>query len=607
MKLNHRTKMVLSFSLASAILLANQNCSPGFTSKAVNSVSDSTGFGSTGSTPVVQPPVMQPPVVSPSNPTRFSCDPNQITKSSMLRLTNREYKNTINAILNTFSAGLKSDSQLVTLLNNIESDILIEDKHFNREQYFLLTSTKVSNYFEVAFRAGALVAADATGLQNYANTSQCLAATTITQACHKSFIAQFAKKAFHKTLSAADAQTLANNLWDSTLSKTDLITLTVASILEMPDFIYRVYDSGTASARGANVLSMTAQEYASKISYLITGAPPDATLSALVDSGDILNPTTASAQIDRLLLTTGAQDMVKRLFRESLGYDMFDNFQYSSDFLAGLNTTGLKSAMIQEMDDYFKNIVISQNGTYKDLMTSRSSVLSSQSLADIYGVSYTAGQVTLPANRAGFLNRAAFLSQKSGSITSPVKRGLSVIQGVLCGTVPPAPPTAPTVIDPLPVGVFLTTRERYEQKTQVPGTSCNACHSRMNNVGYLFENFDSIGRARAQERIFDSATGKQVAALNVDTSAVTSELKNVEERYADSVALMNEIFVNDKAVMCFAQKFSQFESRKIASASDGCKMNSLLNVILDQAGNLGSIQQAMKAYMLSDDFKIWSY
>ncbi len=583
-------------------LIGFQNCSPGFKgfSPAADMVSNS------GQTLNSSLAASSPLKIDPSNPARYICDPTLISKSSIMKLANREYANTIKALLDSFAPSLKSDSQLVNLLNFLESDIKTEDKHYNREQFFLLTTAKVNNYFDVAVRAAILASGDAGGLQNYPNTAQCLAATSLTKACHKSFVAEFSKRAFRKTLKSADLQVLADNLWDSNLGKTELIQLTVAAVMQMPDFIYRIYDSGTALGSGTNALSITGSEYATKIAYLITGSPPDATLAALGESGAILNITTAGAQIDRLFALAASKDMTKRLFRETYGYDMYDSFSYSSDFLAGLDPTGLQSAMTKEMDDYFTDVV-SQNGNIRDLMTSQKTTLSTQPLADIYGVPLSSNQITLPLNRAGFLNRAAFLSKRSGASNSPVTRGLNIISGLLCGTVAPPPPTAPTNLPSLAPGEYYTTRDRFEHLTQNRGTSCVACHNRMNNLGFLFEHFDSIGRLRTKERIFDVNSGHEVTALDVNTTGTTSELSGVDQNYLDSSVLISDLPTNSKVVSCLGRKFSQFESRKVATSSDACKINNFLDQVLDSSGQMGSIQKAMKAYMLSADFKIWSY
>ncbi len=144
-----KNKNLFVAAFAFILVLGFQNCSQGF--KSLNN-STSLNLPSTSSQGA-------PPVVNPSNSARFVCDQSQISKSSMMKLTEREYVKTIFSFLDGFTATLKNDPPLVSLLTGLESDIIVEDKNYNREQYFLLTGNMVSSYLEVAFRSGALVSA----------------------------------------------------------------------------------------------------------------------------------------------------------------------------------------------------------------------------------------------------------------------------------------------------------------------------------------------------------------------------------------------------------------------------------------------------------------
>lgn len=218
--------------------------------------------------------------------------------------------------------------------------------------------------------------------------------------------------------------------------------------------------SATSGARPhatlANTLEITPHELATKISYLLTGSPPDSVLRGLANSGEITNPAVLSQQIDRLLATPRAREVMVRFFRESYGYDVFGNFAYPGFFLSGIDTNGLQSAMIDELDNFFASEIITQDTTFSQLMTSRRAQISNGSLAQIYGVS--TGSVTLPGERAGFLNRAAMLTKRTGVRASPIKRGLVVLENVLCSSVGMPPPNAPTALPDLGTQV-LSTRE----------------------------------------------------------------------------------------------------------------------------------------------------
>lgn len=79
--------------------------------------------------------------------------------------------------------------------------------------------------------------------------------------------------------------------------------------------------------------------------------------------------------------------------------------------------------------------------------------------------------------------------------TSPVKRGVWVLEQVLGDQVPPAPPDVPALErqDQQTVA-HLTLRERTELHRTDP--VCANCHQTLDPIGFGLENFDAIGRWR---------------------------------------------------------------------------------------------------------------
>lgn len=539
----------------------------------------------------------------------FTCDPALVPKTPMMKMSNREYRSFLTTLLDEFSTTLKNDTRLVALFDEMPSDILSVGRFTQKEQPFLLTEPMLRSYFEAAFQAGGLIAANNAALTAYPGTAGCLGAATITQACHQTFVRVLAARAFHKPISATEGNALAATLWDTSLSKANLIQLTFTGIVQLPDAMYRVYDQGPTSPRGSRVLTMTPHEVATKLSFFLTGQLPDATLRALADSGQIMTTAVLDQQVERLLTLPGAQDTVRRFFRETYGYNVFTDLTYTPEFLNGQATDGIVNAMIAELDGFFVENVLTRRGTFRDLMTSRTAVVSNANLAQIYGVGASTGPVTLPPERAGFMSRAAFLTRRSGNFTSPVKRGLFVLENVLCRGVGAPPPNAPTAIatEPIP-GQLLTTRQRYAHSSEAPNSSCVVCHSRINPLGYVFEQFDSLGRFRTNERIFTTATGPASGVLPVDTAAVTPDVRpGTMFNVRDAADLNAELGNNDRALMCFVENLKTFEARKAAAPADSCQMNSALLALHGSGNGQGAIVQAIKSLVLSEDFKLWSY
>lgn len=533
----------------------------------------------------------------------FACEPGTRSRTPMQKLNNREFRNSVFSILDSFDTNLKNDSELNTLLGRMPSDIVLELDHTRKEQSFLINQGIVTATFDAAYRAGALVANSA-ALGTFPNTNGCLGQGTLTQACHQSLVRELGAISFRRPLATDEVTSVSARFWDTSLSKVNQLHLTITGLLQSPDFLYKVYDRGNQIPATTNTLQLTAHELAAKVSYFLTGTLPDTTLRNLATSGEILNNTVLDQQIDRLMSSPRAREVFSRLFRESYGYDIFSNFSYPSFYLEGINTNGLQTAMIDELDQFFYSEITTQNSTFAQLLTSRRSQISNASLAQIYESS--TGSVQLPAERSGFLNRAAFLTKRSGLRASPIKRGLVVLENVLCSSVGNPPPNAPTALPDVPAGVILSTREVTHRNTENAGSTCINCHGRINPLGYAFESFDTLGRLRTVESVFDSSNAL-VGQVPVDTQASSTDLGTRTVQYSNSMDLATELGRSDRAMLCFAKHLKSFESRRPASASDNCHMNETVNTLYGTNQGPGTVKAAVKKFIMSDQFKYWNY
>jgi hypothetical protein len=103
------------------------------------------------------------------------------------------------------------------------------------------------------------------------------------------------------------------------------------------------------------------------------------------------------------------------------------------------------------------------------------------------------------ANRGGILGMPGILAVTSfPNRTSPVKRGVWVLEQVLGEDVPPPPPNVPPLEKQDQQTVeHLTLRQRTELHRSDP--VCANCHKVLDPIGFGLENFDAIGRWRDQD------------------------------------------------------------------------------------------------------------
>src|SRR5436190_9313862 len=166
-------------------------------------------------------------------------------------------------------------------------------------------------------------------------------------------------------------------------------------------------------------------------------------------------------------------------------------------------TGAMRSAMYEEARLFFDSIV-RENRSVVSFVDSDYTYLNG-TLAALYGLEKT---VTGPqmrkvkladANRGGILGMPAILATTSfPNRTSPVRRGVWVLEQVLGEEVPPPPPNVPALDKQDPKKVEnLTLRQRTELHRT--NAVCANCHKILDPIGFGLENFDAIGRWRAQD------------------------------------------------------------------------------------------------------------
>src|SRR5262249_26533901 len=128
-------------------------------------------------------------------------------------------------------------------------------------------------------------------------------------------------------------------------------------------------------------------------------------------------------------------------------------------------------------------------------------------LANHYGIEGVKGDqmrlVKLPPEspRGGVLTQGTVLITTSNpDRTSPVKRGLFILDNIL-GLPPAPPPPAIPALEEAVAGLKgppPTLRETLKLHRSQP--LCNSCHNRMDPLGLALENFNALGRWRDKER-----------------------------------------------------------------------------------------------------------
>ena len=278
------------------------------------------------------------------------------------------------------------------------------------------------------------------------------------------------------------------------------LRLMLKAVLVSPQFLF-ITPAGEAES-GRDIVPLDDYQLASRLSYLLWATMPDAELSALADRGKLHEPAILKAQTRRLL-----EDPRSRALFDGFGAQWLELGNLESKIFDTVKfpqmTSEMRSAMYDEARLFFESIV-RENRSIVSFVDCDYTFLNGI-LAPLYGLEKT---VTGPemrkvqltdANRGGILGMPAILATTSfPNRTSPVKRGVWVLEQVLGEHVPPPPPNVPALDKQDKKKVAnLTLRQRTELHRTDP--VCASCHKILDPIGFGLENFDAIGRWRDQD------------------------------------------------------------------------------------------------------------
>lgn len=284
---------------------------------------------------------------------------------------------------------------------------------------------------------------------------------------------------------------------ENKLAYPDALRLMLKAVLVSPQFLFITPAMETESRH--SIIPLDDYQLASRLSYLLWATMPDAELSSLADRGKLHEPDVLKAQVKRLLEDQRSRALFDGFGAQWLGLGSLESKTFDTAKFPQM-TGAMRSAMYDEARLFFESIV-RENRSVVSLVDCDYTFLNG-TLAELYGLDK---KVTGPkwrkmklndANRGGILGMPGILAVTSfPDRTSPVKRGVWVLEQVLGEHVPPPPPNVPALEKQNKQTVEnLTLRQRTELHRK--DATCANCHKVLDPIGFGLENFDAIGRWR---------------------------------------------------------------------------------------------------------------
>lgn len=363
-------------------------------------------------------------------------------------------------------------------------------------------------------------------------------------------------------------------LWDEVAGRTNEDTAMRAVLQRLmmtPDFLYHV-EVGDETGLLDNY------ELAARLSFFAVESTPDDALLEAARSGALQTAEGLATELDRLLADPRGQAAFGRFFEQWA--ELGKLAAATKDKSVYPEFDGLKAPMSEEFK-LFTGDLLAHDGTVKDLLTSPSTFVNGD-LGALYGVAAPGSafqSVSLPAGqRAGILMQSAFLaSHGKANKSAPILRGRFIRDQLLCAPLPPPPPDA-NKVEPN-AAVPTTTREYYQQLTSAP--TCAACHEQLNPLGFAFEGFDGIGRARSDENGHPLDTTGAITAG--DAAGPVTNAFELVTRLGDSATVRT----------CLVKQMFRSRFRRVEVGGDEALIQSVASALTSGGDRLKSLPKLL--------------
>jgi hypothetical protein len=320
-----------------------------------------------------------------------------------------------------------------------------------------------------------------------------------TEPVHVQAVLDFANQAWRRPISESERDQLTklyHKLREQELSHDAAIRMLLARVFVTSAFLYR----GERAQPGSAATSVNDYELANRLSYFLWSSLPDQELREAAAAGNLHQADVLRSHMRRMLSNTKTRRMAIEFGCQWLHIRDFDQLDEKSEQHYP-EFKELRGAMYEEAIRFFEDL-FRNDGSVLDLLDADHTFVNSQ-LAKFYGIEGLQGDDwqrvngTKRVSRGGILTMAATLSKQSGaSRTSPILRGNWVSEFLLGEKLPRPPKGVPVLPEEVPTE--LTERKLTELHSSDP--ACMKCHQRIDGFGFALENFDTIGRFRAEDK-----------------------------------------------------------------------------------------------------------
>jgi hypothetical protein len=404
-------------------------------------------------------------------------------------------------------------------------------------------------------------------------------------ACADAFLVAVQERAYRRPVTA-DEKALAMRMFSAGRTFDEGFRLLVHRLFRSPHFLYLIELGAPGDALG-KTRRLTDHEIAARLSFSLCETGPDPALWADAKAGALVNgQDKVLGHARRLLASECGRATVRRFFSQWLRLDEVPQIKGDKTVLSTFDAAMAK-AMQLETERFVDHLVHGSPGTVANLFDSTFSIVDDKT-ASLYNLGKVGAQPVrkeLPPERRGLLTQPSLLTVTSDEkATSPVLRGMFVLDRLLCGEMP-LPPADLEIVAP-DLDSTKTTRERWERHSSDP--KCSGCHRFIDPVGFALEGFDMVGRHRLTENGKPIDVSGGIPMFGVPAGSIKG-----------AAELSTTIAASPQMLLCFARRWTRFALGRLEGAPDAASLTALAGV----AERGGSIRDVLATLAATQSFR----
>ncbi|KAA1258672.1 PA14 domain protein [Rubripirellula obstinata] len=311
----------------------------------------------------------------------------------------------------------------------------------------------------------------------------------------RTFLVRLVSTAFRRPLDDQMQKHFVDRHIENNENHNDAIKLVVLSTIKSPRFLYPTLDRDRSKSRQVGTrLALT----------LYDSLPSDKWIVKAMEANRMAKPKQITQAAWRMVGDYRCRAKTKELIYHWLDLDQIDEITKDQSLYPGFDAA-LVADLRQSLSAFIDEVIYSESSDFRQLLQA-DWMFTTPRIESFYGNAWQPVDgddsglqrcVSDPIEHVGVLTHPFLLSKLAYHRTSsPIHRGVFLTRHVL-GRVLRPPNAAFSPLNP-DLHPGLTTRQRVQLQTDE--RSCQVCHSKINPLGFAFEQFDASGRFRLEEK-----------------------------------------------------------------------------------------------------------